>query len=246
VSERLPHNPESAPLTDIHIRSRLERTDDRRLIVTPIIDAGQIGSTTLDLRLGTRWQTMKTARFREIDPAKLSSETEHLFRTSSEEFRVTSGQADALVLHPGELLLALSLEFLRLPRDLWGQLEGRSTWARVGLQVHATAGMIDPGFSGYLTFELQNMGRIPLSLYPGLRVGQLAFFPLGDVKRPYHLKGQASYSAQYSVNTKFASQVEHRAMAEYRRREALRPGYPGEDANVNDGRTQRRELAKEE
>ena len=67
---------------------------------------------------------------------------------------------------------------MHLPGDLCGRLEGRSTWARQGLQVHATAGMVDAGFKGYLTLELQNTGRVPLVLYPGLRVAQMAFHPV--------------------------------------------------------------------
>lgn len=209
------------PLTDIEMSERLMESDeDRRLVVTPLVDELQIGSTSIDLRLGTRWQILKTARFQSLDPKRATEEIEHLIRTSADEFRLTAGQSEELVLHPGELMLALSLEFVRLPKDIWGQLEGRSTWARVGLQVHATAGMVDPGFSGYLTFELQNMGRIPLSLFPGQRVAQMAFFPLGTVGTPYFAKGHASYSAQYSVQTKFAEQPEHKAMARYVERES--------------------------
>jgi dCTP deaminase len=131
---------------------------------------------------------------------------------SVEEYRLTVGTGQTLVLHPGELLLALTLEYLSLPSDLWGNLEGRSTWARLGLQVHATAGMVDCGFRGYLTLELQNLGRVPLMLYPGLRVGQLALFPVSNVLRPYHEKPTAAYTAQTSARTAFPRQHEHAAL----------------------------------
>lgn len=206
----------SGPLTDIDIRARLLAADaDDRLVVTPIVSQRQIGSTSVDLRLGTRWQILKPARFQSVDPRRKPEEVEHLLRTSSDEFRVTAGQWADLVLHPGELMLALTLEYIRLPDDLWGQLDGRSTWARMGLQVHATAGMVDPGFSGYLTFELQNTGRVPLSLFPGQRVGQMAFFRLGEVGETYAHRSDASYSAQYYVHTKIAQEPEHQALWRY-------------------------------
>ncbi|OBJ17654.1 deoxycytidine triphosphate deaminase [Mycobacterium colombiense] len=133
-----------------------------------------------------------------------------------EEFRLTAGQRHGLVLHPGELLLALTLEYLSLPDDLWGMLEGRSTWARQGLQVHAAAGMVDCGFSGYLTLELQNMSRIPMVLYPGLRVAQIAFFPIStDIAYSYKKKSGASYSAQHRARSAFTEQKEHRARFAY-------------------------------
>jgi dCTP deaminase len=217
--------PNGSPLTDTEIAKRLTEDGVERLIVSPIVDKRQFGSTTLDVRLGTRWKILNSALFQSLDPRR-SDEIEYMLQRSYEEFRMTAGQSEDFVLHPGELVLALSLEFIQLPPDLWALLEGRSTWARVGLQGHATAGMIDPGFSGYLTFELQNMGRIPLSLFPGLRVGQIAFFHLGEVARPYSLKHDAAYTSQYSVQTKFANQAEHVAMTRYI--DSYEDGFAGE------------------
>lgn len=157
---------------------------------------------------------LRTSRFQALDPGAPPEVTAELLDAAAEEYRLTAGYDQNLVLHPGELILALTLEYLRLPDDLWGNLEGRSTWARLGLQVHATAGMIDCGFSGYLTLELQNNGRLPLVLSPGLRVAQMAFFPVKHVINPYRGK-RAAYSAQTSARTAFHRQHEHAALSRF-------------------------------
>jgi dCTP deaminase len=208
---------ESSPLTDIQLARRLTLplSNPDRLVVRPLIDPSQVGGTTVDLRLGTEWETLRTSRFRSLDPGDDEFIVQDLLNESVQEFRLTAGQEHGLVLHPGELLLALTLEYLRIPDNLWGQLEGRSTWARVGLQVHATAGMVDAGFSGYLTLELQNTGRLPIVLYPGLRVGQMAFFPVPHVARPYRDKSGAAYSDQARARTAFTKQHEHTARYDF-------------------------------
>ncbi|MDO3401371.1 dCTP deaminase [Mycolicibacterium neoaurum] len=216
---------EGSPLGNLSIIQRLVRPvgDSKRLVVSPIVDRAQIGTTTVDLRLGTEWEAMRAYRFDAVDPGAESAATNELLQASVEEFRLTAGQRRGLVLHPGELLLALTLEYLSLPDDLWGMLEGRSTWARQGLQVHAAAGMVDCGFSGYLTLELQNMGRIPLVLYPGLRVAQMAFFPIcNDIAYSYKKKLGASYSAQHRARSAFTDQREHRARHAFMRTEIER------------------------
>src|SRR4029077_4964582 len=76
------------------------------------------------------------------------------------------------VLHPGALVLAATFEYVQLPSDLEGQVEGRSSWARLGLQI-ATATCVEPGFSGVITFELSNVGNMPVEIHPGVRIAQL-------------------------------------------------------------------------
>ncbi|MDE0804069.1 MAG: dCTP deaminase [Acidimicrobiales bacterium] len=181
-----------------------------RLVISPLVDARQIGTTSIDLRLGTEWEAMRAYRFGSLDPGEDPESAAELLRSGVEEFRLTAGQRHGIVLHPGELLLALTLEYMRLPFDLWGRLEGRSTWARQGLQVHATAGMVDAGFEGYLTLELQNTGRIPLVLYPGLRVAQMAFHPISMTAYSYRSKPHAGYSGQSRARSRFVSEPEHR------------------------------------
>ncbi|MBW3578778.1 MAG: dCTP deaminase [Actinobacteria bacterium] len=207
---------ETSPLTDYHLVRRLTHAGrDRRLVIRPLMDYGQVGGTTVDLRLGTEWEVLRTSRFESLNPGADPNTIRSLLDASVEEFRLTTGQKQDVILHPGELLLALTLEYLHLPNDLWGNLEGRSTWARLGLQVHATAGMIDAGFKGYITLELQNTGRLPLVLSPGLRVAQIAFFPVRDVVLPYEDKPTAAYSAQTKARTAFPRQHEHRALHKF-------------------------------
>jgi len=203
---------EDSPLADIQLVRRMCLMDSRALVIRPLIDSNQVGGTTVDLRLGTEWEILRTARFQALNPGDDPEDVGELLAASVEDYRLTIGHGQNLVLHPGELLLALTLEYLSLPDDLWGNLEGRSTWARLGLQVHATAGMVDCGFEGYLTLELQNTGRIPLVLSPGLRIAQMAFFPVRGVMRPYHGKPSAAYSAQTSARTAFHRQHEHAAL----------------------------------
>jgi dCTP deaminase len=78
------------------------------------------------------------------------------------------------LLHPGALALVPTLEWVKLPDDVMGTVTARSTWAREGLSI-ATATLVEPRYPGIVTLELANMGQIPIALYPGLRLAQIAF-----------------------------------------------------------------------
>lgn len=217
-----PGHPESSPLGSLAIVRRLLLPfgHQQRLVINPLVADRQLGTTTIDLRLGTEWEAMRSYRFGSLDPGEDPDVANELLRNGVDEFRLTAGQREGIVLHPGELLLALTLEYLKLPADLWGVLEGRSTWARQGLQVHATAGMVDAGFEGYLTLELQNTGRIPLVLYPGLRLAQMAFHPITMTAYAYNSKPHAGYSGQARARSRFVEESEHRARYAYVRSQA--------------------------
>src|SRR5271166_6103836 len=116
--------------------------------------------------------------------------------------RVILAAKESVYLHPGEFVLASTLEWFRLPDDLAGRIEGRSSWRRRGLLVHATAGFVDPGFAGVLTFELSNAGRLPIKLTPGLRIGQVCFFGMSTPSLiPYAKKHKAKYFEATSLET---------------------------------------------
>jgi dCTP deaminase len=101
----------------------------------------------------------------------------------------------AFILHPGEFVLGATLERISLPDDLVARLDGKSSLGRLGLQVHSTAGLADPGFTGQITLELSNMTRLPISLYPGMRVAQLVFEMLSTpADRPY---GHGGLNSKY-------------------------------------------------
>ena len=85
---------------------------------------------------------------------------------------------EPLILHPGEFALGSIYEVVTLPDDIAARVEGKSSLGRLGLLTHATAGFIDPGFSGHVTLELSNVATLPIKLWPGMKIGQLCFFRL--------------------------------------------------------------------
>jgi dCTP deaminase len=98
-------------------------------------------------------------------------------------------------LHPGEFVLASSYETVSLPDDIAARLEGKSSLGRLGLMTHSTAGFIDPGFEGSVTLELSNVATLPINLWPGMKIGQMAFFRLSSAaEHPY---GSGPYGSRY-------------------------------------------------
>ena len=102
------------------------------------------------------------------------------------------------VVHPGEFILGSTVQKITVPNDIAGRIEGRSSLGRLGLIIHATAGFIDPGFSGWLTFEISNISRLPIRLYAGMKISQICFFEMSSpVLRPYGSKGlNSKYQGQ--------------------------------------------------
>ena len=106
---------------------------------------------------------------------------------------VTVEDEEPFVLHPGEFVLGSSLEEVGIPADLAARLEGKSSLGRLGLMTHSTAGFLDPGFVGHVTLELSNVANLPITLYPGMRIGQIAVFQLTTAaERPYGSRGVGS------------------------------------------------------
>jgi dCTP deaminase len=122
---------------------------------------------------------------------------------------VRIGPTEPIVLHPGEFALASTLEYICLPTTLAARLEGRSTWGRLGLQVHSTAGFVDPGFEGILTFELNNLGKLPLMLFAGIRIAQICFYTCAPTTIPYKRIPGAKYAEKTgSVSSMFFEDYE--------------------------------------
>jgi dCTP deaminase len=87
-------------------------------------------------------------------------------------------------------VLGSTLERVALPNDLVARLEGKSSLGRLGLLIHSTAGYVDPGWDGYLTLELSNVANLPITLYPGMKIGQISFFRLTSAaETPYGAAG---------------------------------------------------------
>lgn len=185
---------------------------DRDVVVTPIVNlATQLGPTSLDVRLGTRFQAQKRNALPYIEPLQ----DEHALRADiaayTQDYVVLP--TEPYVLHPGDFALACTLEFIRLPADLSARLEGRSSWGRLGLQIHSTAGFVDPGFSGVITFELSNLGKVPIPLYPGLRIGQLCFYTGEASAIPYRTKKLTKYAGRIApMGSAFYLDPEYRAI----------------------------------
>jgi dCTP deaminase len=109
---------------------------------------------------------------------------------------VTIEDASPFILHPGEFVLAVTLERVELPADLVGRLDGKSSLGRLGLIVHSTAGFVDPGFKGRLTLELTNISNLPVTLYYGMPVSQISFVQLTTpADKPYGAEG-SKYQGQ--------------------------------------------------
>lgn len=113
---------------------------------------------------------------------------------------VSMKEDEPFILHPGEFVLAQTLEYVVLPDDLVGRLEGKSSLGRLGLLIHQTAGLIDPGFSGTITLELSNVASLPITIYSGMPVGQITFEELDQpAERAY---GSAEAGSKYQGQTR--------------------------------------------
>lgn len=156
-------------LTIDRIQERLSSELPNRLVVTPILSKKQLGEASIDVRLSNQFIVFRMHTFGVFQPFKSAPAK---LRIMQERQIVKFGKE--FVLHPGMLALGCTFEYICLPPDIECQVEGRSSWARLGLQV-ATATSVEPGFKGVLTLELSNLGTIPIELYPGVRIAQLFF-----------------------------------------------------------------------
>lgn len=186
-------------LNERQIFERLIHSDSgKRLVITPIIDAKeQFQPSSFDLRLGVEFSTLKISKFAFLDILKDPEEAISNIKNYVEHTSIDHN--DKFILHPGSFVLGCTLEYIKMPFDLAGRLEGKSTWGRVGLEVHSTAGFVDPGFEGCLTFELQNVGKVPIPLYPGVRVAQLCLQKTEKTLIPYKKKSTSSYSGRVGL-----------------------------------------------
>ena len=161
---------------EIHRRIHTSRLHEK-IFVTPLIDKNQqIGPVSLDVRLGTEFIVFRRTKYSLIDVLRdEGSSVERRIGEYQEKIFVQIGKH--LVLHPQQLVLGSTLEYVRLPNDLIAEVIGRSSWGRAGLLI-ATATLVGPGFAGVITLELTNEGDAPIALYPGARIAQLVFHKL--------------------------------------------------------------------
>lgn len=160
-------------------RELVARINKGELSVTPLLSPHQIGTASIDLRMGNVALMARARGSSHVDPALAKSEpsqTPYLaeMRRQQKHERYEMPFGAELLLHPGSLALVPTLEWLHLPENLMGEVTARSSWAREGLSI-ATATLIEPGYEGIVTLELANLGQIPIALYPGLMIAQIAF-----------------------------------------------------------------------
>lgn len=147
----------------------------------------QLGPASLDFRLGQEFRVFNHTTKPYIDPKDPKT-----FHNLTEQIKVKKG--GYFVLQPAQFILGVTLEEIELPNDIGARIEGRSSWGRLGIIVHSTAGYIDPGFKGRLTLEISNIGMLPILLYPGMRICQIAFEKLSSpAEIPYPKKKDAKY-----------------------------------------------------
>ncbi|MGV1008038.1 MAG: dCTP deaminase [Dermatophilaceae bacterium] len=147
-------------------------------------DPAMVQPSSVDVHLDRYFRLFDNHRYPYIDPALEQPDLTRLVEIGDPD--------ETLVLHPGEFVLGSSLEVVTLPDDLAARVEGKSSLGRLGLLTHATAGFVDPGFSGHVTLELSNVATLPIVLYPGMKIGQLCFFRLSSAaENPYgsHVSG---------------------------------------------------------
>lgn len=167
-------------LSDRDLRKEL---DEGRLELDPL-DAALIQPSSIDVRLDRFFRVFDNTKYTHIDPSLQQDELTSL---------VEAPEDGPFVLHPGEFVLGSTYESVKLPDDLAGRLEGKSSLGRLGLLTHSTAGFIDPGFTGHITLELSNVANLPITLWPGMKIGQLCLFRLSSpAEFPYGSKQAGS------------------------------------------------------
>ena len=170
--------------------------DDGIIVISPRPDNSKINGATIDLRLGNSFRVFREYSAPYIDVSGPREEvTAQLERVMSDEIII--GDDEPFFLHPGELALATTMESVKLPANIIGWLDGRSSLARM---VHVTAHRIDPGWEGKIVLEFYNSGKLPLALRPNMIIGALSFEILsGHAARPYNARQDAKYKNQQSA-----------------------------------------------
>src|SRR5437870_9248936 len=154
-----------------------------RMEIDPYDDA-LLQPSSVDVRVDRFFRVFHNNRYPFIDVKVEQEELTELVEVDGDH---------PFVLHPGEFVLGSTLERVRLPDDLVARLEGKSSLGRLGLLIHSTAGFIDPGWDGHVTLELSNVATLPITIYPGMKIGQISFVQLSEpAATPYGSDGRGS------------------------------------------------------
>lgn len=192
-------------LSDRDIKARITKGDI--IVESPDNDhMPNIGASSMDLRLGRFFKIYDHTKYPVLDP--MQPET---FKDVARLIEVDEDRVPFIV-QPGEFVLGVTLEKIKISDDIVARVEGRSSLGRLGIIIHSTAGFVDAGFEGTITLEITNINRMPVALYPGMRVCQLAFEEMSSpAEVPYHKKGSSKYQGQlYPEESRIANDPEFR------------------------------------
>jgi dCTP deaminase len=160
-----------------------------RLKVDPL-DEEAIQPASVDLRLGHSFRIFRVTSRPYVDVHQPMEDLTELVETEENE---------PFIIHPGTFCLGATMETITLPNDIVARVDGKSSLGRLGLLVHATAGYVDPGWTGRLTLELSNQSQMPIALYSGMRIAQISFLTMTtQVDRPY---GSEALGSKYQGQT---------------------------------------------
>jgi dCTP deaminase len=149
-------------------RSLREQLAAGRIVIDPL-DESLIQPSSIDVRISTLFRVFRNHTAGVIDVKLDLSDLTELIEIPGD---------GVFMLHPGEFVLGSTLERVACPDDLVGRVEGKSSLGRLGLLIHSTAGFIDAGFDGHITLELANVASLPITLYPGMKIGQVSFMQM--------------------------------------------------------------------
>ncbi|MSP78509.1 MAG: dCTP deaminase [Dehalococcoidia bacterium] len=179
-------------------RSIKEAVAQGRIVIRPW-DPDMVQPASVDVHMGDSVRVFRNSRKPYIDVRQSIDDLTELIKVEGDT---------PFILHPGEFVLGTTQEYFELGNDLVARLEGKSSLGRLGLMIHSTAGYVDPGWKGHLTLELSNVARLPITLYSGMKIGQVSYQQLSTpADRPY---GSAS------LGSKYQGQVEPTASRAYR------------------------------
>jgi dCTP deaminase len=186
-------------------RDIVRALEEGRIKIDPAPDLEkQLGSVSVDFRLGTTFMVFEHSRFSYIDPRHPQSIGDAM-RT------IEVPAEEPFIMQPGDFALASTMESLDLADDLLGRLEGRSSIARLGITVHSTAAVFEPGWTGTATMELSNLGRMAVALYPGMRICAFSFETVSSpVMTPYRSKRDNKYAGQVTPRASQLSEENRR------------------------------------
>ncbi len=164
-------------------RSIREAIADGRIIIDPLGD-DCIQPSSVDLHIDQYFRVFRNHSYPVIDVREPQENLTEL---------IDVGTDRPMILHPGEFMLGSTHERVAIPDDIVARLEGKSSLGRLGLVIHSTAGFIDAGWDGHITLELANIANLPITLYPGMKIGQISFFQMTTpAERPYGAAGLGS------------------------------------------------------